>query len=76
LKSVDPWCLIIKYLNEGIDFIVGSGGLRNTPTHVKRYVMEPNVFLGYPKWGIACLMILFGHIKIIDWTKIIQFILL
>jgi hypothetical protein len=47
-------------------------GLCNTPTHVKRYVMEPNVFLGYLKRGIACLMILFGHIKIIAWTKIIQ----
>jgi hypothetical protein len=30
--------------------------LCNTPSHVKIYVMEPNVFLGYFKRGIACLM--------------------
>jgi hypothetical protein len=30
-------------------------GLRNTPPRVKRYVMEPNVFLGYLKRGIAIL---------------------
>jgi hypothetical protein len=36
-------------------------GLCNTPPCVKRYVMEPNVFLGYPKKGIACLMSPFGH---------------
>ncbi len=31
-------------------------GLRNTLPCVKRYVMEPKVFLGYPKKGIACLL--------------------
>jgi hypothetical protein len=31
-------------------------GLRSTPPHVKRYVMEPNVFLGYLERGIACLV--------------------
>jgi hypothetical protein len=30
--------------------------LCNTPSCVKKYVMEPNVFLGYPKRGIACLV--------------------
>jgi hypothetical protein len=35
--------------------------LRNTTPRVKRYVMEPNVFLGYPKKSIACLMSPFGH---------------
>jgi hypothetical protein len=30
--------------------------LCNTSSHVKIYVMEPNVFLGYPKRGITCLM--------------------
>ncbi len=30
-------------------------GLWNTPPCVKRYVMEANVFMGYPKRGIACL---------------------
>jgi hypothetical protein len=24
-NSVDPWCLIIEYLNEGINFFVGFG---------------------------------------------------
>jgi hypothetical protein len=36
-------------------------GLCNTPPHVERYFMEPNVFLGYPKRGIACLVSLFKH---------------
>jgi hypothetical protein len=36
-------------------------GLRNTPAHVKRYVMKPNVFLEYPKRGIACLVNPYGH---------------
>ncbi len=35
--------------------------LRNTPPHVKRYVMEPNVFLGYPKKGISCLVSPYRH---------------
>jgi hypothetical protein len=35
--------------------------LCNTPPHVKKYVMEPNVFMGYLEKGIACLFILFGH---------------
>jgi hypothetical protein len=35
--------------------------LHNTPPRVKIYVMKPNVFLGYPKKSIACLMSLFGH---------------
>jgi len=35
--------------------------LCNTFPCVKRYVMEPNVFLGYPKRGIACLMSLSRH---------------
>jgi hypothetical protein len=36
-------------------------GLHNTPSCVKRYSMEPNVFLGYPKRGIACLVSPFKH---------------
>jgi hypothetical protein len=36
-------------------------GLCNTPPCVKKYVMEPNVFLGYPKRGIACLVSACGH---------------
>jgi hypothetical protein len=35
--------------------------LPNTLPYVKIYVMEPNVFLGYLKRGIACLMNPFGH---------------
>jgi hypothetical protein len=39
-------------------------GLRNTPAHVKKYVMEPNVFLGYLKRGIAhSLSILFYELE-------------
>jgi hypothetical protein len=36
-------------------------GLHNTLPCVKRYVMEPNVFMGYLKKGIACSLSLFGH---------------
>jgi hypothetical protein len=35
--------------------------LRNTPSHVKRYVMEPNVFIGYLKKGTASVLNNFGH---------------
>jgi hypothetical protein len=35
--------------------------LRNTLPHVKRYVMEPNVFLRYLKKGIECLVSPFRH---------------
>jgi len=24
-KNIDPWCLITKYLNKGISFLVGFG---------------------------------------------------
>ncbi len=36
-------------------------GLCNTSPCVKKYVMEPNVFMGYPKRGIACLVSPYGH---------------
>jgi hypothetical protein len=35
--------------------------LRNTTPHVKRYVMELDVFLGYLERGIACSLSFFGH---------------
>jgi hypothetical protein len=40
--------------NEGIGFLVGFGMIRNTLASFKRYVMEPNVFLGYLTRGNAC----------------------
>jgi hypothetical protein len=36
-------------------------GLCNTAPCVKKYVMEPNVVLGYPKRGVACLISFYGH---------------
>ncbi len=36
-------------------------GLHNTLPHVKRYVMESIVFLGYLKRGITCLTNLFEY---------------
>jgi hypothetical protein len=42
-------------------FLLVLVGLHNTPPCVKRYVMEPNVFMGYPKRGIACLVSPFRH---------------
>jgi len=59
-NSINPWCLIIKYFHYTLMSILVSllvlVGLCNTPPHVKRYVMEPNEFLGYLKKGIACLV--------------------
>ncbi len=53
-SNVDAWCLIIEYLNDGLVSLKVLVGPHNTPPHVKRYVMEPNVFLGYLEKGIAC----------------------
>jgi hypothetical protein len=35
--------------------------MNNTPQRAKRYVMEPNVFLGYLERDIACSLNIFGH---------------
>ncbi len=35
--------------------------LRSPPPRVKRYVMEPNVFMEYLEKGIACSLNIFGH---------------
>jgi hypothetical protein len=47
-NSVNPCCLIIEYLNDGIGFLIW---LCNTFANFKIYVLEPNVFLGYPTRG-------------------------
>jgi len=36
-------------------------GLCNTLLCVKKYIMEPNVFLGYLKSGVACSLNIFCH---------------
>jgi hypothetical protein len=36
-------------------------GLCNIPSSFKRYVMKPNVFLGYLAWGIISVLSSFGH---------------
>jgi hypothetical protein len=48
--------------------------LHDTFPHVKKYVMEPNVFLGYPKKGITCLVNPSKHEQYLsnNQTKIIQ----
>ncbi len=46
-------CPILQYLHDGINSLIGLVGLCNTLPHFKRYVVQPNVFLGYPKKGIA-----------------------
>jgi hypothetical protein len=38
--------------------------LYNTPPRVKIYLIEPNVFIVYPKRGIACLVNAFEHEQI------------
>jgi hypothetical protein len=58
-NSVDPWCLIIEYPNDDIGFLGGFGKVTQYPSHVKRYVMDTNVILGYLKRGIACSLSLF-----------------
>jgi hypothetical protein len=60
-RDVNLWCLITKYLNEGIGFLVVLVGLCNTPSCVKIYVMEPNVFLGHFKNDISSVLSSFGH---------------
>jgi hypothetical protein len=36
-------------------------GLHNTTPHVKRYVMEPDVFIGYLEKGITCSLNIHYH---------------
>jgi hypothetical protein len=59
---VDPWCFNyrIQLMRVLVSFLVFIG-LRNTLPCVKIYVMEPDVSLGYPKRGIACLVSPYGH---------------
>jgi hypothetical protein len=38
-------------------------GLCNNLPSFKRYVMEPNVFMGYLVWGIVGVLSSFGHEK-------------
>jgi hypothetical protein len=60
-NEVGLWCLITYYPNEGIGFLRGWVGLCNTPSRVKIYVMEHNVFLGYLERGIVNVLSSFGH---------------
>jgi hypothetical protein len=60
-NSVDPWCFIIEYHNEGIGFLVSFGRVMQYPPCFKRYVMELNVFMGYPKKSIACSLNFLKH---------------
>jgi len=57
-NSVDPWCLIFEYLNDNIGFFVW---LCNTLTSFKRYVLEPNVFMGYLTKDNACALSIHCH---------------
>jgi hypothetical protein len=53
----------IQLMKVSVSLLV-SIGLCNTPSRVKRYVMEPHVFLGYPKKGIThSLSILFYELE-------------
>jgi hypothetical protein len=53
--------LLIKYLHEGITFLLGFLRLCNTLLGFFKYVMEPKGFLIYPNRGIACALSNFGH---------------
>jgi hypothetical protein len=59
-KIVQPM-VFTKYPNEGIVFFIGFvRAMYNTSPSFKTYDMEPKLFLGYSKRGIACaLSILF-----------------
>ncbi len=46
-NSIDPWCLIIEYLNESISFFVGFGRAMLYIFTFQTICYEPNAFLGY-----------------------------
>jgi hypothetical protein len=56
-NNVDPcthsWCLIIRYFNEGIGFLVGFGVVMQYLPSFKIYVIEPKGFMGYLTRGIT-----------------------
>jgi len=53
-SSVNSWCLITNILMTILFSLEVLVGACNTPPHVKRYVMEPKVFMGYLERGITC----------------------
>jgi hypothetical protein len=60
-NNIDPPCLITKYLNEGIGFLVGFVKATHYPSTFQKIFMEPNVFLRYPTRGIVGVLNNFGH---------------
>jgi hypothetical protein len=53
--------LFTKYPKQGIALFVGFGKAMNTPPSFKIYVMEPNVFLGYPTRETTCALSIPSH---------------
>jgi hypothetical protein len=45
--------LFDEYPKQGNAFFLGYGRVMQYPFKFKKYVMEPNVFSGYPKRGIV-----------------------
>jgi len=60
-SDINPWCLVTKYPNAGIGFLVGFDRAIQYFPCVKRYGMEPNVFMGYLEKGIVGVLSSFGH---------------
>jgi hypothetical protein len=53
--------MFIEYPKHGIALLLSFGKVCNTPSSFKKYIMEPNVFLGYPARGIVDVLNNFGH---------------
>jgi hypothetical protein len=46
-----PWCLIIKYLNEGIGFLVGFGVVMQYPSKFQKICYRAQKIYGIPYKG-------------------------
>jgi hypothetical protein len=60
-NSIDPWCLITEYLNEGICFLVGFGKAIQYPCMCQKICYRAQSIYGILGEGYACSLSLFGH---------------
>ncbi len=47
-NSVDPWCLITKYFNEGIGFLIGFGKAIQYPSMFQNICYGAQCIFGIP----------------------------
>jgi hypothetical protein len=60
-NSIDPWCLIIEYPNEGIGFLVGFGRVLRYSSTCQNICYGAQCIYGYLEKGNAYSLTLFGH---------------